>query len=80
MRLKAAWAAEVIESASSRITILKGGHILPLKIRNLLFSKQEMYRQREKKLKTYTEKSLQIASNIKHVSLKNRTDSEVLSF
>lgn len=30
VRLKAAWAAEVIESASSRITILKGGHGLPL--------------------------------------------------
>lgn len=34
VRLKAAWAAEVIESASSRITILKGGHGFPLIQRN----------------------------------------------
>lgn len=34
VRLKAAWAAEVIESASSRIMILKGGHGLPLNTNN----------------------------------------------
>lgn len=43
MRLKAAWAAEVMESASSRITILKGGQTLPLKDKKSVM--QETHRQ-----------------------------------